>query len=176
MQDLYNQLIHWYRVKHSVVLNNTPSAASEVLIRQLVNDVLLPLQQLGTIQITYGFVGYELNKFIQKYSPTGTCPNLDQHASCETNRNGNSICNRIGASCDIVITGYEDRMDEVVQFVVQRLKFDRLYFYGRNRPIHISVAPENSFSLQIMCESAKGRRYPGKRACGTNAIKLAAEL
>lgn len=175
-QNLYLELITWYQSKHSIALNNTPSTLSEIWLKQLINDVLQPLLQLGQIQITYGFVGYELNKFIQKNSPAGTCPKLDQHASCEVNGRHTLICDRPGAACDILITGYENRMHIVAQNIVQNLNYDRLYFYGRNRPLHVSVAPENNFSLQLMNTSAAGRRYPGKRACGTNAHKLAAEL
>jgi hypothetical protein len=176
MQDLYQQLVDWHRLRHAVSIINTPSPSSAAWLKTLISEILLPLQQLGEIRVTYGFVGYELNKYIQKHSPSGTAPILDQHASCETNLKDHFICNRPGAACDILITGYEDRMQLVAQYIIQNLHYDRLYFYGRNRPIHVSVAPQNTYQLQVMNQSDKGRRYPGKRAYGKNAQTLAAEL
>lgn len=176
MSDLYQQLINWHHKKYPHIKDNTPSQASAQMLQKLVKELLEPLNTLGDVSITYGFVGYELNKHVQKYSPKGTCPTIDQHACYETNQRERTICERAGAACDILIKGYEHRMHHIVQYIVEHLSYDRIYFYGKDRPIHISVAPENSFQLQIMEESSKGRRYPGKRAYGTNAQKLAAEL
>jgi len=39
-------------------------------------------------------------------------------------------------------------------------KFDRLYFYGNELPIHVSYGEEHNRSIVIMKTSANGRLYP----------------
>jgi hypothetical protein len=39
---------------------------------------------------------------------------------------------------------------QVAKFVVEQLPFDRLYFYGDNRPVHVSVNTETSSQIVIM--------------------------
>jgi len=43
---------------------------------------------------------------------------------------------------------------------VTHLPFDRLYFYGKNRPIHISIVPENSFAITLLEQAPTKRRIP----------------
>lgn len=175
--ELYTQLLNWHQAKHRFVDDNTPSAASAPMLQQLTRDILLPLaQHFDELQITYGFTGPALSRYIQRLSPAGTAPNLDQHACIELNSKGKNICHRPGAACDFIVQGYENRMHEVAQFVCQQLSFDKLYFYGRSRPIHISVSAEPLRHFQVMQQSANNRRYPGKKAFGDNAIALAKEL
>lgn len=175
--ELYAQLLNWHQARHQFSDHNTPSAASERFLVQLTKQILLPLSEhFGSFTITYGFTGPALSRYIQRLSPTGTAPNLDQHACIELNSKGKSICNRPGAACDFTVHGYEERMHLVAQFICQQLSFDKLYFYGRNRPIHISVSDEPLRHLQIMQQSTNGRRYPRKKAFGDNAIALAKEL
>jgi hypothetical protein len=38
--------------------------------------------------------------------------------------------------------------------------FDRLYFYGEDRPLHVSVGPDESRAITAMLPSASGRRVP----------------
>jgi hypothetical protein len=52
----------------------------------------------------------------------------------------NPICSRIGAACDFFVA--DEDMLEVAQWVVENTDFDRLYFYGKDKPIHISIGPE----------------------------------
>lgn len=48
---------------------------------------------------------------------------------------------RLGAACDFRIMGLEG--DRLVEWVLeQQLPFDSLYYYGSDRPIHISYAPQ----------------------------------
>jgi hypothetical protein len=55
----------------------------------------------------------------------------------EKNRNGRYYCNRLGAACDFRIVELES--DRLVEWILeQRLPFDSLYYYGSDRPIHIS--------------------------------------
>lgn len=174
---LYAQLLNWHQAKHQFDGDNTPSVASAQMLQQLTREILLPLEQhFGEIRITYGFTGPALSRYIQRLSPAGTAPNLDQHACIELNSKGKNICHRPGAACDFFVQGYEDRMHEIALYICQHLTFDKLYFYGRDRPIHISVSDAPLRHLQVMQQSANGRRYPGKRSFGDNAPALAKEL
>ncbi|MFC4654056.1 hypothetical protein ACFO3I_03335 [Rheinheimera marina] len=89
---------------------------------------------------------------------------------------GHEICNRPGAACDFVVNGYEEDMQRIAQFICQQLSFDKLYFYGRDRPIHISISNNPLRHLQVMHQSEKGRCYPGKRAYGYNVLDLVKKL
>ena len=143
----------------------------------MLETVLLPISNnLGDINVTYGFVSAELNKFIQENSASGTYPSIDQHSASELNNANNKICKRHGFACDFIVKGYENKMDKVMLFIVNNLAFDKIYYYGKDRPIHVSVGSENSKHLQVMNESKNGRRIPGKRAYGNKAKKLAEEL
>jgi len=51
-------------------------------------------------------------------------------------------------------------MEEVANWIVENLPFDRLYLYGRNRPIHVSYGPENSRLAYRMEFSKGGIRMP----------------
>ena len=175
--EIYAQLLNWHQAKHQFVGDNTPSVASAQMLQQLTRDILLPVREhFGSLAITYGFTGPTLSRYIQQLSPAGTAPTLDQHACIELNSKGKNICHRPGAASDFMVQGYEERMHLIAQFICQQLSFDKLYFYGRNRPIHISVSDEPLRHLQVMQQSEKGRRYPGKKAFGDSAIALAKEL
>ncbi|MDP5142661.1 hypothetical protein ORJ00_07920 [Rheinheimera baltica] len=175
--ELYAQLLNWHRAKHQFAGDNTPSLASEQFLAQLTKQILLPVtEHFGTLTVTYGFTGSALSRYIQRLSPAGTAPGLDQHACCELNSRNSLICERQGAACDFIVQGYEQRMHLIAQFICQQLSFDKLYFYGRDRPIHISVSDEPLRHFQVMQQSANDRRYPGKKAFGDSAIALAKEL
>ncbi|WP_242024511.1 hypothetical protein [Trichocoleus sp. FACHB-591] len=69
-------------------------------------------------------------------------PSRDQHMAHEVNRNGKYYCDRLGAACDFYILGLES--DRLVEWILeQRLPFDSLYYYGSDRPIHISYGPQD---------------------------------
>lgn len=94
-------------------------------------------------QLTYGFCSIDLKRYLaQKDLETGikngrVDPSRDQHMAHEKNRNGKYYCDRLGAACDFRIVGLES--DRLVEWILeQRLPFDSLYFYGGDRPIHIS--------------------------------------
>lgn len=99
-------------------------------------------------QLTYGFCSADLKRWLAKKDPvTGkkhgiATPNLDQHMAHEVNRNGRYYCDRLGASCDFRILDLPSN-DLVDWIVAQGLPFDSLYFYGANRPIHISYGPQH---------------------------------
>ena len=53
-------------------------------------------------------------------------------------------------------------MEEVARWIIANLPFDRLYYYGPSKPVHISYGPENTRAAYRMVESrnAKGNRLP----------------
>lgn len=161
-------LIHWYKTKHvGYQHNNEPNEKSLYFLKQISDKILTPLEKkLGPAAITYGFTSAPLLHYIQKNSPGDMAPKIDQHAAMELNSRGNHICKREGAACDFLIQGYENNMAEVARFIVKNLDFDRLYFYGHNKPIHISFSDHNiryvlfrktrSDGLRVNSKSTKG--------------------
>jgi len=138
-------------------LANLPkSLASYRALRELAEKILDPvIDWYGSISLTYGFCSQELARLI----PGRIAPNLDQHAAHELNRLGKPICPRLGAACDFLVQ--DEDMREVAEWVAANTPFDRLYFYGRHRPIHVSCGPENKreiFEMVVINE----RRIPRK--------------
>lgn len=126
-------------------------------LRELAENVLDPvIDWYGSIRLTYGFSGPELAKHIHgRISPP-----LDQHAAHEVNRTGKHICPRLGAACDFIVA--DEDMLEVAKWVAANTPFDRLYFYGSDRPIHVSYGPENKREIIEMVLKEDGRRVPRK--------------
>ena len=72
----------------------------------------------------------------------------------EVKRNGSYYCERLGAACYFLIINLAT--DQIVEWVLQaRLPFDSLYFYGVDRPIHISYGPQHK--PDIWTFTAKGQ-------------------
>lgn len=61
---------------------------------------------------------------------------LDQHASHERKLNGNLIFDRTDAACDFIVVDVD--MREVAEWVLKNTDADRVYFYGADKPVHIS--------------------------------------
>lgn len=173
---LGSQLVNWHRGKHNLEIENSPNHTSMRVLELLIYEILLPIERhFSRPTITYGFTGPELSKRISKDLSSGTAPQLDQHSSAECNSTGKLICKRGGAACDFYVAGVPS--SELTQFITQHLNYDRLYYYGKDRPIHTSVSVDTPRKhLQLMNSSQEGRRYPGKKAFGEAAIKLAKEL
>lgn len=139
----------------------------------LCTDILSQIEDsFGKVSITYGFTSPELLRHILKHSPGDMAPEIDQHASMEFNTRGSRICKRDGASCDFYVEGYQQRMDVIARFIVNSLHFDRLYFYGKNKPIHISIGPEQSHYALIRTRRTDGLRINKKSGKGDAAKKL----
>lgn len=51
-------------------------------------------------------------------------------------------------------------MEEVARWIMENLSFDRLYFYGKGRPIHVSYAEVPQGLAYEMREATNGRRIP----------------
>ncbi len=162
-------LINWHIDRHpNFDGENLANSKSTKQLQNLTDSILVPLQErFGSVQITYGFTGHSLLRYIQKNSPGDIAPYIDQHASMELNSKGNRICKRDGAACDFYVKGYENRMDEVANYICKNLEFDRLYFYGKDRPIHISIGPDNLHYALIRSTRSDGVRVNTKSAKGT---------
>ncbi|MCG9730816.1 hypothetical protein L1D44_13355 [Shewanella sp. Isolate13] len=160
-------------------LTNTPKQqASFKALQQLAINVLDPIvEQFGSITLTYGFCSAELARAISKNKNPHIAPNLDQHTSHELNNKGNVICTRLGAAVDFFVDAMPNQVDEVAQWIAENLKFDRMYYYGKSRPLHISYGPEMSQFVQLMnTNRVTGRRTPGKRGVGDKAHTMLKQL
>ncbi|MGF1694778.1 hypothetical protein L4C54_03770 [Vibrio lamellibrachiae] len=162
------KVVDWYQFRHpSYSGTNAVNVHSEIELQSLATRVLQPVAQFfGEIQVTYGYTSHSLLTWILKNSPGDMAPNIDQHASMELNSRGNRICKRNGAACDFYVEGYEQRMDEVAQFICKNLEFDRLYFYAKDKPIHISIGSDNSKYALIRKTRSDGVRINTKSAKG----------
>ncbi|NOI81314.1 hypothetical protein F0237_11630 [Vibrio tubiashii] len=171
---MLKQLVDWHLTKHpDFGEENHANEQSLVQLTALEKQILEPLNKhLGKTQITYGFTNHLLLRFILKNRAGDMAPSIDQHASMELNSKGNRICKRDGAACDFYVDGYEQRMDEVAKYICTHLDFDRLYFYGKDRPIHISVGPDNSRYALIRSTRSDGLRVNTKSAKGSATRSL----
>lgn len=133
--------------------------ALEALCQHILDPVIDHFSR-ERFQLTYGFCSTDLKRFLSQKDPqTGikngrVDPSRDQHMAHEKNRNGGYYCNRLGAACDFRIVGLESdplRVTQSVRLVEwileQQLPFDSLYYYGGNRPIHISYAPQQRHQI-----------------------------
>lgn len=101
----------------------------------LCNLVLDPvIDYFGGINLTYGFSSPALSAKID----ARIAPKLDQHAGHECNRLGMPVCDRLEAAVDFSVD--DENMLEVAQWIVSNTPFDRLYFYGADRPLHVSYS------------------------------------
>ncbi len=137
--------------------NNVPKERKTyAALRDLAREIIDPVcNEFGKVELTYGLSCRDLHKHIK----TRISPPLDQHASYELNGAGNQICNRGGAAVDFHCPATNSL--NVAQWIVINCSFDRLYFYGSERPIHVSVGPDESRQVVLMRQSAKpDRRIP----------------
>lgn len=152
----YRTLIECGETQQRVKIANLPrKAASYNALYDLASKLLDPIiDYFGSIQLTYAFCSPELSKHIL----SRVAPKLDQHAAHEVDRKGNLICNRQGAACDFIVE--DENMREVADWVITNVPFDRLYFYGEDRPIHLSFGPQNSCAAYAMIKTASGATLP----------------
>jgi len=109
------------------------------------------------IRLTYGFCSHQLGRLIKKR----VAPKLDQHAAHELNTRKNLICPRLGAAVDFIVE--DEDMREVADWIAENTPFDRLYFYGEDRPIHVSYGPEQKREYVDLIVTESGRQVPKKR-------------
>jgi len=156
----YTNFIHCGKTQAQTQLANLPiDPRTIVAIEKIALTVLDPIvEQFGEIKLTYGFCSNDLLKQIKKRPKPGIAPQLDQHAGYEVNARGNPICKREGIACDFYVPDTDSLI--VAKWIVNNLSFDRLYYYGKNRPIHISIAPINNRAVTLLEQSSAGRRIP----------------
>jgi hypothetical protein len=121
----------------------------------LATNLLDPLiDYYGAIVLTYGFCSSELARKIS----ARVAPELDQHSSEELKASGVPICSRGGAACDFFVD--DEDMREVAYWTMENLPFDRLYFYGSDRPLHVSWSAQPVGKAYEMTAHSSGRRVP----------------
>ncbi len=136
--------------------DNTPREAETVAAyAELATTILDPVEaHFGPITLTYGFAGPALTREIDGR----IYPALDQHAGHERTAKGKVICERGGAAVDFFCEGVSSA--DVARWIVAELPFDRLYFYGADRPLHVSVGPQRAGQVTLMLPGPSGRRVP----------------
>ena len=125
------------------------------------------IDYFGAVKLTYGFCSPALGAKIS----SRVAPKLDQHASHECNLQGKAICDRLGAAVDFIIE--DEDMIEVAQWIAENLTFDRIYLYGRTKPIHVSLSNAPARLVTFMVLTAAGRRMP--RTCTPKEIPAFAQ-
>jgi DNA phosphorothioation-associated putative methyltransferase len=155
----YRQLIECGETQQAGGLANHPKQAdSYTALYDLAAHILDPvIDYFGMIQLTYGFCSHDLGKLIKKR----VAPKLDQHAAHELNSKNKLICLRLGAAVDFIVE--DENMREVADWIAGNTPFDRLYFYGEDRPIHVSYRPEQKRDYVEILQTDTGRHVPRVR-------------
>ena len=114
-------------------------------IRHIEMQLLTPLRtHFGPFHISYGFAGSALvtavrNRAKNEGRHPQIAPELDQHCGFELNKRGQRICRRDGMAVDLRVPGVSS--EDVALWIRDNLPFDRMYLYGKERPLHLSWAP-----------------------------------
>ncbi|NKC13926.1 MAG: DNA phosphorothioation-associated putative methyltransferase [Gammaproteobacteria bacterium] len=155
----FKDLIECGETQRATAIANVPKHFETYgALVDLATQILDPvIDYFGMIELTYGFCSPELARQV----PGGVAPKLDQHASHERNRRGNLVCDRLGAAADFLVR--DEDMREVAEWVAEHTPFDRIYFYGEECPIHVSVGPQHKRAFVVMELMADGRRIPKVR-------------
>lgn len=129
--------------------SNVPARAESYnALCDLATEILDPvIEYFGGIELTYGFSSPNLARRIRG----GIAPELDQHAACEVAQSGRPVCSRRGAAVDFLVR--DEDMSEVATWIAEHCRFDRMYLYGGDRPLHVSIGPENSRAIYRMVKS-----------------------
>ncbi len=131
-------------------------------MRHLCASVLDPLvERFGPVELTYGFASSALTRHVAGRIH----PPLDQHAGHEVGRSGKPICARLGLAVDLRVPGVDTRA--VAGWIAAHTPFDRLYFYGPERPLHVSAAPRPTGQVVEMRRGPSGRLVPRVVSGGT---------
>lgn len=156
----YRELIECGETQARLGLANFPRNPETFnALHDLAVKLLDPLvEYFGSIRLTYGFCSLELGRHIK----VRVAPALDQHAAHELNRRGEPICVRGGAACDFIVEDEDMRL--VADWIIANLPFDRLYFYGGTRPIHLSYAASELREAIEMRTGPSGRLVPRRYA------------
>lgn len=145
----------WRRVR----LPNLPQQPETwAALRGLAEGILDPvIKEFGPIKVTYGFASRALTRHI----PGRIDPSRDQHAGHELRLDGKPICSRQGQAVDFVTSNICS--GRIASWIVTHLPFDRLYFYGPEKPLHVSMGPEGARAVVLMMDGPSGRRVPRRK-------------
>ncbi|TVQ85565.1 MAG: DNA phosphorothioation-associated putative methyltransferase [Chromatiaceae bacterium] len=156
----FRDLVHCGEIQAATGIENLPEQVdSWNALVELTEQVLDPvIDWFGMIRLTYGFCSPELARAIRARGGGPIDPTRDQHAAHERNRLGNPVCPRLGAAVDFLVE--DEDMLEVARWVAANTPFDRLYFYGPDRPIHVSQGPEQSRQVVMLRAGPSGRLVP----------------
>lgn len=151
---VYRDFVECGETWQSARVGNTPlQRETYSSLRRLATTVIDPIvDQFGPITLTYGLASGALTKLIK----CGIAPKLDQHAAHELSISGDRLCDRGGAACDFQIDGIDALT--VAQWVVANTSFDRLYYYGSDRPIHVSATEDPKRQCVLVKRDASSRR------------------
>ena len=143
--------------KRTKYVNLPAELETFIALQALATHILDPvISKYGTIELTYGFGSAELVR--RMLPPKRVAPKLDQHAGFERNAAGQFICDRLGAACDFLVKGKD--MREVALWVFNNTPVDRLYFYGNDKPIHVSFSETGKHQFVELITRDNGRRVP----------------
>jgi DNA phosphorothioation-associated putative methyltransferase len=158
----YRQLIECGETWEATQLDNRPKLPdSYTALYDLAINVLDPvIEYYGMIRLTYGFSCSDLTRHIKGR----IAPKLDQHAAHELSQRGSLVCSRRGAAVDFLVE--DEDMREVANWLSGNTDFDRIYFYGPDRPIHVSYGPAVTNSVIEMRTTASGRLMPRQVTSG----------
>lgn len=167
--------------KYASQINPFPKDVEETLsalqdLNRFIIEEIIDFFGIDRFRLTYGFCSKDLKRYLEKKDPqTGqkngrVAPDLDQHMAHEVNKNGKYYCQRLGASCDFFIVG--ETSDRIVDWILsQKLPFDSLYYYGADKPIHISYGPQQKREIWTFTGSGQ----PTQKGI-THWVELAKEL
>ena len=148
--------------QHTQLANLPEQPASWQALAVLASTILDPVvDQFGPIELSFGFCSAALARLIRHNPQPRIAPALDQHASHELNSKGQPICSRLGAAVDFY--SHKVSSAELARFIVEALPFDRLYYYGAERPLHVSVGPECLGQPEYSGQIVWMREYMGRR-------------
>ena len=158
----FRQLIECGDTWEEVRLDNRPRATESYnALYDLAVNVLDPvIEYFGMVKLTYGFCSSPLAKHVKGR----IAPKLDQHIAHELGRGNQAVCSRLGSAADFLVE-YED-MREVGNWIIAHTQFDRIYFYGSDRPIHVSYGPDHTRSVFEMSLRPNGKLIPRRRTAG----------
>jgi hypothetical protein len=156
----YRKLIECGETQARLALPNIPlNPDSYNALHDLTVKLLDPIvDYFGAIRFSYGFCSAALGAHIK----ARVAPELDQHSAHEVNRRGKPICARGGAACDFLVE--DEDMRGVADWIIANLPFDRLYFYGKDRPLHLSYSPAELHEAFEMRVGPSGRLLPRRYA------------
>ena len=151
---VYRDFVECSETWRSLHIDNVPERLETyAALRKLAILVLDPVSDyFGPITLTYGVATGRLVKEIRH----DVSPRVDQHSSYERAATGKTICSRGGAACDFAVAGVDSLT--VAQWIVEHTKFDRLYYYRADRPIHVSAADDSKGQCVIVTRDEESRR------------------